>query len=330
MGRRRRQQRGLGRLLYAATQTALSAAVVICYGLLTLLPHRVALRTGQAAGLLLYVFDGRHRRLAQEQLQRAFPQWSPAEIRRSARWCYTNLGASAAEFLRLGCSDRRAVLDRVAVEGLEHLERAHGRGRGVILLSAHFGNWELLGIVCSTLGYRFLPVARPLDNPWLNRLINRIRGRFGGEVVSKKAESAPRDMIQALRRGNLVGILLDQNVAADDGVFVNFFDRPACTSKGLALLARRTGAAVVPVFIVRETLDRHRILLQPPLELAATGDLHADVAVNTARCTAAIERMVRVHPEQWLWLHRRWKTQPPVAAGSAERSPALQPTQPLA
>ncbi|MEW6324531.1 MAG: lysophospholipid acyltransferase family protein [Nitrospirota bacterium] len=323
MGRRRRQ-RGLIKAARTVWRAVQAAAVVALYLALNALPHRAALRAGQAAGLLLYAIDGRHRRLAQEQLQRAFPRWTARQIRRTARRCYAQLGVSAAEFLRLGRGDRRAILGRVVIEGLEHLEGARSQGRGVIFLTAHLGNWELMGIVCSLLGYRLYPVARPLDNPWINRLVNRIRSRFGGEVVSKKSESAPRDIVQALRGGDLVGMLLDQNMSPHHGVFVDFFGRPACTSKGLAVIARRTGAPVVPAFIVREGLDRHRILLQPPVELARTGDPDADLLANTARCTAVIERMVRAHPEQWLWLHRRWKTQPPAAAGNGARSPAPQ------
>jgi KDO2-lipid IV(A) lauroyltransferase len=196
----------------------------------------------------------------------------------------------------------------------------------VIFLTAHLGNWELMAAVCGMLGYRLFPVARPLDNPWLNRLIDRIRGRHGGMVVSKKAESAPTDLLNALRRGDLVGILLDQNAR---GIFVDFFSRPASTSTGLALIARRSGAPVVPAFIVREASDRHRILIQPPVDMARSRDLGADVTVNTARCTAVIERMVRAYPEQWLWLHRRWKTQPAAVTGNGERNSVLHATQSL-
>ena len=322
MGRRRRKKQGLlGRVQYGA--------VLVLYGLLNLLPRRVALWIGAAGGSLVYWVDRRHRRLVQEQLQMAFPQWPAPTIRRVARECYANLGKSAAEFAQLGHAGRQTILDWVTVEGFEHVDRVRQQGRGVLFLTAHLGNWEMMAIVYTLLGYPLLPVARPLDNPWLNRLVDRIRSRHGGTVVSKKAGSAPREIIQALRRGDCVGILLDQNMAPYDGVFVNFFGRPACTAKGLALVARRTGAPVVPAFIIRRDDDRHRIVFEPPVELVRTRDLEEDVLVNTARCTAVIERMVRAHPEQWLWMHRRWKTQPPATAENGDRTRRLHATQTL-
>jgi KDO2-lipid IV(A) lauroyltransferase len=303
MGRRRPKKRGLSaRLAYGGA--------LLLYALLNVLPHRLALRVGVAGGRLLYWLDGRHRRLVQEQLRMAFPDWSASKIQLTAQQCYDNFGRSAAEFARLGRADRETILSWVTVEGREHLDRAVAGGRGVLFVTAHLGNWELMAVVCNLLGYRLYPVARPLDNPWLNRLVDRIRSRHGSVVISKKDDSAPRDLIQALRTGECVGILLDQNMAPYDGVFVEFFGRPACTAKGLALIARRTGSPVLPAFIARETDGRHRLIVLPPVELIHTGDVQRDVVTNTARCTAVIEQMVRRYPDQWLWMHRRWKTQP--------------------
>jgi KDO2-lipid IV(A) lauroyltransferase len=310
---------------------------VLFYELLNVLPRRVAEELGTTAGLLAYGIDRRHRLLVQGQLHAAFPSWPIARIRRSARQCYANFGRSAVEFARLGRSSPREILDSVSVEGEDHLRAARDQGRGVIFLTAHLGNWELMAIVCTLLGYRLFPVVRPLDNPWLNRLIDRIRSRYGSAMISKKTETAGRDVIHALRRGDCVGILLDQNMASYDGVFVEFFGRPACTSNGLAVIARRTDAPVIPAFIVREADGRHRIIIERPVELVKSRDIERDVLVNTGRCTAVIERMVRAYPEQWLWMHRRWKTQPasqrPTDTSGAppggDRSPVLQADHPL-
>jgi Kdo2-lipid IVA lauroyltransferase/acyltransferase len=312
MAKRRRNKKGLwARLSYGVT--------VIIYAILNGLPERAALRLGSAGGRLVYILDGRHRRLVQEQLHRSFLDWPAATVRSVAGQCYEHLGRSAAEFARLGRADRRTILDNVTVEGLDHLDRALAGGRGVLFLTAHLGNWELMAVVCTLLGYRLLPVARPLDNPWINHLVDRIRSRHGSTVISKKDESAPRALIQALHDGCCVGILLDQNMAPYDGVFVNFFGRPACTSKGLALIARRTGAPVLPAFIAREADGRHRIMILPPVELNHSQDVKADLLTNTARCTAVIEHMVRRYPGQWLWMHRRWKSQPAaLSAGASE------------
>jgi len=323
MGRRRRNKQGLlARLWYGL--------VLALYLVLNWLPYRAALRAGAGAGALIYGFDGRHRRLVHEQLRRAFPDWPASAVLRTARQCYANMGRSVAEFARLGRADRETILRWVTVEGREHLDRAVAQGRGVLFVTAHLGNWELMAVVCTLLGYRLFPVTRPLDNPWVNRLIDRIRSRHGSTVISKKNESAPRDLIQGLRAGNCIGILLDQNMAPYDGVFVEFFGRPACTAKGLALIARRTGSPVLPAFIAREADGRHRVMVLPPVEFSHTGDVQQDVVTNTARCTAIIEQMVRRYPDQWLWMHRRWKTQPASAeTTSAGRSPVLQASHPL-
>ncbi|MBI3620915.1 MAG: lysophospholipid acyltransferase family protein [Nitrospirae bacterium] len=314
MGRRRRRnKRGLlARLTYAGA--------LLLYLILNGMPHRVALNIGEWGGWLLYGLDRRHRRLVQEQLRMAFPDWPASQVTRTARQCYLNFGRSAAEFARLGRADRDTILGWVTMEGREHLDRALAGGRGVLFVTAHLGNWELLAVVCNLLGYRLFPVARPLDNPWLNRLIDRIRSRHGSRIISKKADSAPRDLMRALRAGDCVGILLDQNMAPYDGVFVNFFGRPACTTKGLALIARRTGAPVLPAFIAREADGRHRVIVLPPVQLSRTNDVQRDIVTNTSRCTAVIEQMVRRYPDQWLWMHRRWKTQPPPVPPSVSSS----------
>lgn len=298
-------------------------AVLVLYWLFNLLPYGMAVRLGAWIGAAIYGVDHRHRRSVQAQLRMVFPDWPASKIHQTARGCYANLGQSTAEFARLGRSDRETILSRVTVEGLEHLELARHGGRGVLCLGAHLGNWELLGIVITLLGHRMFPIVRPLNNPWLDGLVSRIRSRHGSEIVSKRAESAPRDMIQALRRGECVGILLDQNVKQDSGVFVPFFGRPACTAKGMALMARRTGAPVVPMFITREPSNRHRIVIQAPIEWERAPTIEQELTVNTARYTTAIERAVRTHPEQWAWMHPRWRTQL-AASGNGTPQPALQ------
>ena len=322
MGKRRRNKRSLAaRLSYGVA--------LLFYLLLNWLPRRLALQTGAAGGRLIWALDGRHRRLVKEQLRMAFPDWPVEKIHHTSWQCYENFGRSVAEFARLGRADRATILGWVTVEGREHLDRALAQKRGVLFLTAHLGNWELMAVVCTLLGYRLFPLARPLDNPWLNRLVDGIRSRHGNRVISKKADSAPRDLVQALRDGNCVGILLDQNMATYDGVFVNFFGRPACTAKGLALIARRTGAPVVPAFIVREADGRHHIRILPPVEFSQGPDVHEDVITNTARCTAVIERMVRQYPDQWLWMHRRWKTRPPTDSSAGDQTPVLLTSQHL-
>ena len=196
------------------------------------------------------------------------------------------------------------MLSRVHVEGVEHLRRAAAAGRGILVLTAHYGNWELLAAAHGLTGLPLSFVVRPLDDPILDDLAGRFRRRSGAELIVK--HRAVREVMQALRRGRMVGILLDQNATRGEGVFVPFFGVPASTSKGLALLALRTGAPVVPVFLRREPDGRHCMDVRPPLP--APPD--EDVLTYTAAFNAAIEAAIRRAPEQWLWMHARWRTRP--------------------
>jgi KDO2-lipid IV(A) lauroyltransferase len=198
------------------------------------------------------------------------------------------------------------------VEGREHLDRAmttHGR---VLALSGHLGNWELLSVAHRVTPYPLAVVVRPLDSRWLNPIAERLRRRTGVELIDKRG--ALRPVLTALARGGMVGILLDQNAARSEGVFVPFFGCPASTSRSVALLALRTGAPVVPIFARREADGRHRIMVQAPLDPPKTSDREAAVAELTARCTEVIEAAIREAPEQWLWMHNRWRTRPVAPA----------------
>jgi len=200
------------------------------------------------------------------------------------------------------------MLGRVRLEGVEHVKAALAEGRGALLLGAHFGNFELLAAAHALTG---LPpvnvVVRPLDNPYLDALVARGRERAQISLIAKRA--ALKGMTAALARGECVGILLDQNDGRH-GVFVPFFGRPASTSRSLAVLALKTGAPVVPAFIHRLRDGEHHVTLEPAIPVVRTGHVDRDVELNTARFTEAIERQVRAHPEQWFWVHRRWKSLP--------------------
>ena len=281
------------------------------------LPLAVGVMLGRALGALFYCADGRHRRITLENLQRALgKERSSAEIRRIARRTYRNLGASVAEIMKIGRLSAGRVKKWVALEGIEHYTEARAKGKGALFLSAHFGNWELLPIAFGVLVHRIVGVARPLDNPYLDELVRGTRERWGNQILSKRG--AVREAMRLLSEGQSVGFLLDQNVSGRGGVFVPFFDQPASTNKSLALIALRTGAPVIPVFLVRDK-GGHRIRVEKEVELYRSGDLEADILENTARFTQMIESQIRRHPDQWLWMHRRWKTQPPAGARPARR-----------
>jgi KDO2-lipid IV(A) lauroyltransferase len=194
--------------------------------------------------------------------------------------------------------------------GLGHLRNAEKQGRGVIFLTGHIGSWELLSFGWSALEYPISFLVRPIDNPRVETMIEDIRTRFGNRAIDKK--SAARQALRVLRAGGTLGILSDLNSQPHEGVFVPFFGRLACTTAGIATLALKTDAVVIPTCAVW-IKERNRYFFHgdPPIELVRTGDHEKDVQLNTARFAEAVERMVRMYPEQWLWIHKRWKTRPP-------------------
>jgi KDO2-lipid IV(A) lauroyltransferase len=277
--------------------------------LFCLLPETWAYRLGDGLGGLFFWIDGRHRRVAMENLKIAFgTEKGDQALRAIAKRSYQHLGRSMAELARVMISAPERVMGWVKLEGLDHFLDAQKKGRGVLYLTAHLGNWELMALAHSLRGYPIHVVARPVDNPLLEDLLSRLRTRWGNRVIKKGG--ALREVLKLLKAGEAAGFLLDQNVAADQGVFVNFFGKPACTHRTLALLALKTGAVVLPAFTFRESKNSHRVIIEPPVLLEETGDAEQDVVRNTQKFTALIESYVREHPDQWLWVHRRWKTQP--------------------
>lgn len=273
------------------------------------LPERPALGLGRRLGDIAWLALPRRRRLALANLARAFPGASAAERRRLCRASFRHLGAMVVELARLLARPLDDTLARIAFEGREHLDAAMGASGRVLLLTAHLGNWEMLSAAHRLMPYALSVVVRPLDVPALDALTAALRRKTGVELIDKRGAS--RSVLEALRGGRMVGILMDQNATRREAVFVPFFGCPASTSRGLALLALRTGAPVVPVFARREPDGRHRVVFEPALPRPATNDPELAVVELTAQCNEAIERAVRRAPEQWLWIHDRWRTRPP-------------------
>ena len=278
------------------------------------LPAPAALVAGRRLGDLAALALRRRRRVSLANVAVAFPDLTPAARRRLARRAWQHFGMTLVEVARLLDRPLEATLDELTLDGLEHLQRVmteHGRA---LVLTAHLGNWEYLAAAHRLTGYPLAIVVRPLDSPALDQLAEAMRRKTGVALIDKRG--ALRPVLEALRRGGLVGILLDQNAARREGVFVPFFGRAASTSRSLALLALRTGTPIVPIFIRREAVGRHRVVIEPPLPPPASSDLEAAVVELTARCTEAIETAIRRAPEQWLWSHDRWRTRPPAVASA--------------
>ena len=291
-----------------AGQRALASLVTAAGGLVGRLPSRLRGAIGAGLGEAAYWAVASRRRIALDNLALAFGEGlSPRARRTLARRCFRHLGRTVVECCQLIFHHPAALLARVEVAGIEHLRSALAEGRGALLLTAHFGNWELLAAAHSLVGIRLSVVARPLDNPYLETVVGGARARSGLRVIAKR--QAVRGILGALGRGECVGILLDQD-AGRSGAFVPFLGQLASTSRSLAVLALKTRAPVVPAFLHRRADGGHRLTLESPVALETSGQHEADVVANTARYTAAIERHVRQHPEQWFWVHRRWKTRP--------------------
>lgn len=274
------------------------------------LPRRLAHRVGIAIARLVYRVHGRLRRVGQRNLELAFPAMPAAEREQILRGEYDNLGRLLAEFCLFPRYTRENVAGFVGYEGLENYLEARDRGHGVLLVTAHLGGWEVGSFVHSLNGYPMRVVARPMDNSYLERMSQSYRTLHGNATFSK--QEFARGLISAMRAGETVGVLMDTNMTPPQGVFVPFFGIEACTASGVARVALRTSATVVPAFTIwHRELQGYRIHFEPAIMLVRSGDGEADARANTALFSAAIEAFVRRYPEQWLWVHRRWKSRPP-------------------
>lgn len=280
------------------------AAALPVLALVRVLPHSANRRLGAALGALAFHVDRRRRRIADENLRHAFPERSAAERRELARACFRHFGATFLDALSSLRFELSELCERTTVVGVEHLQAAEARGKGVILLGAHFGNWEIVPSVVVRVAGPAASVGRPPDNPHVAKIVERLRTRFGNRALGKRG--AVRDMFRELRSGGRVGLLLDQRVRAKEAIAVPFFGRDAWTSPIVARLASKTGAAVVPVFGEPLAGGRYRVEFLPAL-VADDNDEDGASIDFTRRCLEVAERAIRAAPERWLWLHDRWR-----------------------
>ncbi len=269
---------------------------------------------GRALGSAAFLLVGRLRRVGLQNLQIAYPAWTESRRRELLRQVYRNLGCLLAEFCLMRHYSAEQAGSFIVYEGLQHYLDAQAEGRGVLVLTGHLGAWELSSFYHSLAGYPMGLVIRRLDNPLVDAFVNRMRCLHGNRVIHK--DDFARGLISAMHAGETVGILMDTNMTPPQGVFVPFFGLPACTASGLARVALRTEAAVVPGFLLWDQGRRQYVLrFGARLPLLRTGDADSDVLANTAQFTATLEGYVRQYPDQWLWMHRRWKTRPAGQAG---------------
>ena len=274
------------------------------------LPRSLARAAGIALAQLIYLLHGKLRRVGMRNLAMALPEKTLRERRIIVRGVFTSLGRQFAEICLFPRYTRENVSRVVTYDGFENFDRASERGKGVLFLTAHLGGWELSAFAHSLYGHPLHFVMRPLDNPYLDALVRRYRTRYGNTPILK--DDPVRELLRAMKAGATVGILMDTNMTPPEGVFVDFFGIPACTASGLALIALRTDAAVLPGFTIWDpVLRKYRLRFDPAVKLVRTGNHDADIVANTQLFTKIIEDFVRRYPDQWLWVHRRWKTRPP-------------------
>jgi KDO2-lipid IV(A) lauroyltransferase len=275
-----------------------------------LLPRPLARGLGIALGRLVYYLHSKLRRVGHRNLSLAFPDMPQRQRDQILRGVFTSLGRQLGEICLFPRYTRENVSQVVIYDGFENFDRAFARGKGVLFLTAHLGGWELSAFAHSLYGHPLSFLMRSLDNPYLDRLMREYRTIHGNQAIDK--DDPTRGLLRAMKEGKVVGFLMDTNMTPPQGIFVNYFGIPACTASGLARIAMRTDAAVVPGFTIWDPrLRKYKLRFDPALSLIRTGDQEADLCANTQLFTKVIEDFVRRYPDQWLWVHRRWKTRPP-------------------
>src|SRR5712692_7222097 len=279
---------------------------------------------GTLLGQAFYTVDGAHRRIAERNLASAFPARPAAERRAIARGAFAHFGRLLFELLQFATLSPEQMRARVEVDGEKRSRLAYAQGKGVLFVTGHFGFWELQAMVHAVQAEPVAILARALDNPHLNRLLEDIRQRTGNTVVYRRGTI--RRVMRTLQAGHGVAVLIDQHIMSRDAIYVDFFDRPAATTSAVAALALRTGAPVLPVFALPLAGGRYRMIyehpVEPPSAEAIEADRDAAMREFTQRCTDVLEMYVRRHPDLWLWMHRRWRDNTPSAAGAAGIFPA--------
>ena len=273
------------------------------------MPDGLVRRLGTLLGRAFYTFDRAHRRIAERNLEMAFPARSAQERRAIAHGAFEHFGRLLFEILKFSTFSDAQMLARVEFDGDERVRQAYAQGKGMLLVTGHFGFWELNGMAHAL---HFEPIglmARALDNPDLNQLLENIRQRTGNTVIYR--QGTIRRVMRMLQARRAVAVLIDQHVQSRDAIYVDFFERPAATTPVVAALALRTGAPVVPVFALPLPGGRYRMVYEHPIDPPAADSPDA-IREFTQRCTDVLEMYVRRHPELWLWMHRRWRDDGPA------------------
>ena len=289
------------RVLYAVARIAAVPLYII--------PLRIGILLGAVFGRVAYWILPGERKKTLRHLELALgSEKSRRELGSIAKRLFSNMGRNALEWINSGKIDRKWLVTRIMPVGRENIDTAHSRGKGVIFLISHFSNWELMGFYLAQTGYAGISIARKFYIEDFNKLLVKMRADKGVGVVYR--DESPKKILKVLKNNGYVGILADQDVRNVDGVFVDFFGTPAYTPIAPVRIAEKTGAAIVPVFLIRDGNWRYKFVAEKEIKLSFTGDREKDLVVNTARWTKLLESYIRKYPDHWVWMHRRWKTRP--------------------
>ena len=298
-----------------------SSALAAFKGLALIVPRPIFIRLGRALGALVAALDTKHRNIAEVNLTQSFPDWSKERVDRTARLVWVHFGGVMFDLVRILAKGPGIIEPLVSVEGAPNAERAHASPHGVVLITGHFGNWEAHGIVHAKRFGSIGVVARPLDNPTLDHAMTSLRESAGNEVIEK--EHALIRSMRKLKAAQGVAFVVDQNVQEKEGIFVDFFGRPACTTPFAAKLAIKTGALILPCRAVMTPDFRYRVIYDPPIDPRGFASDEAGILALTQVMMKATESWIRQNPDQWLWMHRRWHTQ---KSSEAEMAPITEAT----
>jgi Kdo2-lipid IVA lauroyltransferase/acyltransferase len=286
-------------------------ALVLCLALpFALLPLKLSLKAGQGVGLLLYLAWGSRRRIAIENIEKAVTAGgliinAPPKV--IARRSFMNLGKSFVEIVKIYFGLGKPIIDSIEAIGEENFYKAKEKGKGVLFITGHCGNWELTALGFGARGEKMSSIARAQNNPYLNRLVEKARTKYGNTIIYK--DNALMAVVSTLRQNGIIGILMDQAVIPEEGVIIDFLGRPAWTIKIPAIMARRLKPVVIPAFMHREG-NRRIGTFYPEVRLSQDPDPEKAMIEDTKTLSGYIENYIREHPEEWLWIHRRWKRAP--------------------
>jgi Kdo2-lipid IVA lauroyltransferase/acyltransferase len=275
-----------------------------------LLPLKLSLRAGAGVGALLYLAWGSRRRIAIENIEKAVAVGGlklkePPKV--IARRSFMNLGRSFVEIVKVYFGFGKKIIDSIEAVGVEHFYKAREKGKGVLFITGHCGNWELTALGFGARGEKMSSIARTQNNPYLNRLVEKARTKYGNKIIYK--DNALMAVLSELRQNGVIGILMDQAVIPEEGVIIDFLGRPAWTIKIPAIMARRLKPAVIPAFMHREG-DRRIGTFYPEVQFSRDPDTEKAMIEDTRTLSSYIENYIREHPDEWLWIHRRWKRAP--------------------